>query len=243
MSLVFALKVLGIALNTVVMVPVIVVAAAFDARRASELTRVWALVSLRLSGVRVRGTRRAALDPRRSYVFMSNHGSHFDVLAVIAALPEFDLRWVAKRELAAVPVFGWGLRHAGHIIIDRSDPEQAVASLRAAKAKMDAGVSVMIFPEGTRERHDGEVLPLKKGGFMLALETGVPIVPLAVQGSRAILPRGEWRIRSGVIDVVVGEPIAVEHEGRDELMERVARFLARELGTEPPAVPLAASHG
>ena len=102
------------------MAPMIVAAAAFvDARRAYDLSRVWALVNLRVSGVDVHGIRRTALDPRRPYVFMSNHASHFDALAVVAALPEFQLRWVAKRELVEVPFFGWALRRAGHVIIDR----------------------------------------------------------------------------------------------------------------------------
>jgi 1-acyl-sn-glycerol-3-phosphate acyltransferase len=234
-SLLFALKLLGIAINTVVMAPLIVAAAALaDARRAYELSRLWVRTNLRLTGVAVHGIRRTALDPRRPYVFMSNHASHFDVLAVVAALPEFQLRWVAKRELLDVPFFGWALRRAGHVIIDRSNPEQAIASLRAAKTIMDRGVSVVIFPEGTREGHDHELLPLKKGGFMLAIETGAPIVPLAVRDSRAILPRDDWRIQRGIIDVVVGEPIPVDGETREALVERVETFLRRELGLATP---------
>jgi 1-acyl-sn-glycerol-3-phosphate acyltransferase len=163
---------------------------------------------------------------------MSNHASHFDVLAVVAALPEFQLRWVAKRELTDIPIFGWALKRAGHIIIDRSNTVQAVASLRAAKAVMDQGVSVMIFPEGTREGHDHELLHLKSGGFMLAIETGVPIVPLAVRNSRAILPRDDWRVQSGTMEVVVGDPIAVDDQTRDVLVAQVEAFLRRELGID-----------
>jgi 1-acyl-sn-glycerol-3-phosphate acyltransferase len=236
-SLVFALKLFGIAINTVLITPVIVAAAAFvDARRAYDVSRGWAFACLRVSGVSVHSIRRTALDPRRPYVFMSNHASHFDALAVVAALPEFQLRWVAKRELLDVPFFGWALRHAGHIIIDRSNPEQAIASLRAAKIIMDTGVSVVIFPEGTREEHDHELLPLKKGGFMLAMETGTPIVPLAVRDSRAILPRDDWRIQGGTIDVVVGEPIAVDGEARETLIAQVEAFLRRELDLQVQAV-------
>ncbi len=241
MSLVFSLKLLGIAINTVLMAPLIVAAAALaDARRAYDVSRAWAAMNLRVSGVGVHGTRRAPLDPRRPYVFMSNHASHFDPLAVVAALPEFQLRWVAKRELVEVPFFGWALRRAGHIIIDRSNPEQAIASLRAAKTMMDTGVSVVIFPEGTREHHDHELLHLKKGGFMLAIETGTPIVPIAVRDSRAILPRDDWRIHSGDIDVVVGEPIAVAGQTREALIARVETFLRRELGLAAPATRPAA---
>ena len=229
MPLIYALKLLGIAINTALMAPAIAVAAAWDGCRAYDLSRLWAHLNLFLTGVQVHGTRQAPLDPKRPYVFMSNHASHFDALAVVAALPEFQLRWVAKRELANIPIFGWALRRAGHIIIDRSHPEQALASLRGARAMMETGISVMIFPEGTREGHDHELLPLKKGGFVLALETDTSIVPIAVRDSRAILPRDDWRIRSGTIEVVVGEPIPVEGETREALAEKVATFLRREL--------------
>jgi 1-acyl-sn-glycerol-3-phosphate acyltransferase len=233
----FALKLIAIAANTVVAAPAVVLAAAVDGRRAYALSRLWAVANLRMSGVGVRSTRRAPLDPTRPYVFMSNHASHFDVLAVVAALPEFQLRWVAKRELAEIPIFGWALERAGHIIIDRSNAEQAMASIRAAKTMMDTGISVMIFPEGTREEHDDELLPLKKGGFVLALETGVPIVPLAVKNTRAILPRDDWRIHEGDVEVVVGEPIPVEGKTRAQLTAAVEDFLGRELGFERPVPP------
>ena len=233
----FVAKLVAVGLNTMVMAPAVVAAAAVDARLAYRWSRSWAETNLAMTGVRIQSIRRASLDPTRSYVFMSNHASHFDVLAVVAALPEFQLRWVAKRELADIPLFGWALRNAGHIIIDRSNAEQAIATLRAAKAQMDAGISVMIFPEGTREGHDNELLPLKKGGFVLALETGAPIVPIAVRGSRAILSRDDWRIHAGDIEVVVGEPIPVVGEDRKTLAERVRAVFARELGLDaPPAM-------
>ena len=234
-ALLYALKVVGIAINTALVAPMVAVTAAIDGCRAYDLSRVWATINLALCGVHVDGTRRARLDPTEPYVFMSNHASHFDVLAVVAALPEFQLRWVAKRELANIPIFGWAMRRAGHVIIDRSNPEQALASLRAARAMMDEGISVMIFPEGTREGHDHELLPLKKGGFLLALETGVPIVPIAVRRSREVLPRDDWRIRSGTIEVVVGEPIPVEGQDRETLVRRVETFLRRELGVATAA--------
>jgi 1-acyl-sn-glycerol-3-phosphate acyltransferase len=233
-GIVFALKVLGIAINTALMAPMVGLAAAIDARRAYDLSRIWAITNLGLSQVDVRTVRRATLDPTKPYVFMSNHASHFDVLAVVAALPEFQLRWVAKRELAEIPIFGWALRRGEHIIIDRSNPEQALASLRAAKTTMDTGVSVMIFPEGTREGHDHELLPLKKGGFLLAIETEVPIVPIAIKNSRGILARDDWQVHAGTIEVVVGEAIPVTGRTQDVLIAEVERFLRRELELDTP---------
>jgi 1-acyl-sn-glycerol-3-phosphate acyltransferase len=223
------LKLLGIVLNTVVFAPLVVAAAAIDGRWGYRLSRLWVRINLLLTGVRIHARREAALDPDAAYVFMSNHQSHFDVLAVVAALPEFQLRWVAKKELTTVPVFGWALRHADHIIIDRSNHAQAMKTLRAAADKMRQGLSVIIFPEGTRGPGDGTLLPFKKGGFVLAQEAGIPIVPIVVQGSADVLSRHGWQVHGGDIDVLVGEPIAVTGLDCDELMGRVREHLERML--------------
>jgi len=228
--LVSALKFVLVAMQTIVLAPVAVALALVDQRAAYRICQLWVRINLVIYGVRVRVARLAALDPSTAYVFMSNHRSQFDILATVRALEEFQLRWVAKVELTRIPVFGWAIKHTGHIIIDRSDRVQAVASLRAAREQMLEGVSVIIFPEGTRGSVDGPLLPFKKGGFMLALETGFPIVPIAVRGSGELLPRGSWQPASGEIEVVVGPPIVVEGLGRDELVERVQSFMAAQLG-------------
>ena len=223
--LVSILKLILVGLNTIVVASIVGVVALFDERAAYRMCQLWVRINLLVGGVRVRTRRLATLDPKMPYVFMSNHRSQFDVLAVIVALPEFQLRWVAKVELTRVPVFGWALRRSGHIIIDRSDTTQAVRSLRVAELRMREGISVMIFPEGTRGGPDGHLLPFKKGGFMMALDTGVPIVPMAVRHSDKVLPRGTWRIASGDIEVVVGAPIPVAGVDREELVRRVRAFL------------------
>jgi 1-acyl-sn-glycerol-3-phosphate acyltransferase len=219
-----------IGLDTVLMAPVIVGVALFDQKVAYHICQWWVWLNLRICGVRVRVRRLAPLDPEAPYVFMSNHRSQYDILAVVAALREFQLRWVAKKELTRVPVFGWALKHTGHVIIDRSDHQQAVESLRAARAQMLDGISVTIFPEGTRSAPGQRLLPFKKGGFMLALETGFPIVPIVVRGSGEILPRGSWQPAPGELEVVVGAPIAVEGVARDALMQRVQEFMLTQLG-------------
>lgn len=112
MVLLSILKLLGIALNTALAAPLVVAAGAFNGRRAYHLARAWVRVNLWITGVRVHVRRETALAPHAPYVFMSNHQSHFDVLAVVAALPECQLRWIAKRELTRVPIFGWALRQA-----------------------------------------------------------------------------------------------------------------------------------
>lgn len=225
MDVLSILKLVFLGVNTAVVAPIVVAVAAVDERRAYQVCQVWSRLNVLVSGARLRMRRTVPLDPHGAYVFMSNHRSHFDVLAVIEALPEFQLRWVAKKELTTVPVFGWALRHAGHVIIDRSDTEQAVRSLRAARGKMERGVSVVIFPEGTRAPAGRALLPLKKGGFMLALETGFPIVPIAVRGSSPVLPKGSWHVHAGDVDVVVGAPIPVVGRTREDVMRQVESFL------------------
>jgi 1-acyl-sn-glycerol-3-phosphate acyltransferase len=223
------LKLLGIALNTALLAPCVVAAAAVDGRWGYRLSRLWVRINLLLTGVRVHARRESLLDAHAPYVFMSNHQSLFDVLAVVAALPEFQLRWVAKKELTRIPVFGWALRHSDHIIIDRSNHVQAMTSLRAAVEQMRRGLSVIIFPEGTRGPGDGTLLPFKKGGFVLAQEAAIPIVPIVVQGSPEVLSRRGWQIHGGDIDVLVGTPIPVAGLERDELMQRVREHLERML--------------
>jgi len=237
------LKLLFLGVSTAVAALAVIAVATVDARAAYRLCQVWARLNLVAFGIRVRTRRLAPLDPAAAYVFMSNHRSHLDVLAVVAAIPEFQLRWVAKRELTRVPFFGWALKRGGHIIIDRGDHVQAVETLRAAQRQTDQGISVIIFPEGTRAASDDALLPFKKGGFMLAIQTGLPIVPIAVRGSRALLPKKTWRIRSGTIDVVVGGPIPVAGAAREELMERVRAFMQAqlELRAEAPAAPAVAA--
>ena len=232
------LKLAFLGLNTLVTAPVVVAVAALDQNRSYHVAQIWARLNLLAFGVSVRTRRLAPLDPSQPYVFMSNHRSHLDVLAAMAALEEFQLRWVAKKELTNVPVFGWALRHTGHVIIDRSNHEQAIASLRAARAQMLDGVSVIIFPEGTRAPTDDELLPFKKGGFMLALETGFPVVPMAVRGSRRLLPKGSRSVAAGEIDLVIGAPIAVDRIDRDTLMARVREFMVVHAGARPEPIPV-----
>lgn len=224
------LKLASITLDTIFVAPVVAATAVVDERAAYRICQGWAWLNTTAFGVRVRSRRLAALDPHGAYVFMSNHRSNLDVLAVIVALHEYQLRWVAKVELTRVPVFGWALRRAGHIIIDRGNTTQAVLSLRHAVERLQSGISIMIFPEGTRSRDGQDILPFKKGGFMMALETGFPIVPLAIRGSRPLLPKGSWQVRGGDIEVIVGAPIPVAGVDRDELMRRVRAFMLEHLG-------------
>lgn len=142
---------------------------------------------------------------RKPMILVGNHTSQFDPPLIISTLPCQPV-FIAKRELARVPFLGWVIWLADFIFIDRTNPQAARQSLDVAAARIRSGQSVMTFPEGTRSR-DGRLLPFKKGTFHLALAAGVPIVPLAIHGGRAILPRGTWRVRGGDYHMRVGGPL------------------------------------
>jgi 1-acyl-sn-glycerol-3-phosphate acyltransferase len=187
---------------------VILPLAPFDRRGklAYRVSRLWTWSVLKIGGVRVRVHGLDRLDPNRPYIFMANHQSNIDIPVLVESLTDYQLRWVAKRELLLIPVFGWALWASKHITIDRTSPSQAMTSLRKARSMIESGISVVFFPEGTRSR-GGDLRPFKRGGFLLAVKTKTPIVPVTIRGSRAVLPRGDWRIRKGEVEVIVSNPI------------------------------------
>ncbi|MGD8276744.1 MAG: lysophospholipid acyltransferase family protein [Gemmatimonadota bacterium] len=191
--------------------------------------RSWARWTLRVAGVHVRmeGVERVAEPAAR--IFVSNHQSWFDVFALAGSLPEPN-RFVAKKELARIPVFGRAWRSAGHISIDRGDTGSAIRTLDEAGRLMRRDKSsVIIFAEGTRSP-TGELRPFKKGAFMLALQTGVDIVPVGIEGSRAVLPKGSWRVTPGEIVVRIGNVVHTadySFDKRSDLMKRVRQEVAQ----------------
>jgi 1-acyl-sn-glycerol-3-phosphate acyltransferase len=181
----------------------------------------WCLCRANFTSVRITGRRHARKD--QSYVIMSNHQSHFDILAFYGHWGR-QFRWVMKQELRKVPGLGWGCAAVGHIFIDRSDHERAIASLESAKAQLRDGVSVMFFPEGTRST-EGRMGAFKKGGFMMALEMGLPILPVSISGTRHVLPGKTLGLLPGRVAIQIHAPIDVRRysvEQREALMEEVA---------------------
>ncbi|NWJ40530.1 MAG: 1-acyl-sn-glycerol-3-phosphate acyltransferase [Geothrix sp.] len=159
-------------------------------------------------------------EGRQSVIFMSNHESQMDPPILVAALP-VPAVYIAKKELKYMPFIGWAGWAAGVIFIDRGDRERAIRSIRDAATQIRGGKNVVIFPEGTRSR-SGEMLPFKKGGFALALEAGVPIVPMATVGGFHVLSSGSVRIRPGRYALMVGEPVhPAGYPDRDALMKEV----------------------
>jgi 1-acyl-sn-glycerol-3-phosphate acyltransferase len=178
-------------------------------------------------GVRVEVQGLENVDPARPCVFMSNHQSVTDIGALVLTLP-VSWRFVAKRELTWIPLFGWALALGGHPIVDRGNHERAVASLRRAAEQVKRGTHVVIFPEGTRSE-TGEMRGFKSGGFHLAIQAQVPILPVTVSGSRRITPKRSLRIESGRVKVVYGKPVetrGLRIEDREALKDRVRQAIA-----------------
>jgi 1-acyl-sn-glycerol-3-phosphate acyltransferase len=194
------------------------------------------------AGVRVKVTSRAKLDPKQPYVVMPNHLSAVDIWAVFLAVP-VPLRFIAKKQLGQIPLFGWAMRAGRFIFIDRQNAASARRSIAEAANRIREGRSVVIFPEGTRSP-DGRLGPFKKGGFHLALNSGAQIVPVAIRGTRAVMPRGSLLIRSGDVEVEIGEPIptlGLGPEDRDALLKKVHARIAEMLGqtATPPGASTA----
>lgn len=162
----------------------------------------------------------ARLDPRGPYVFIMNHQSMFDIPVAFSLIP-VNLRFVAKKVLKWVPFLGWYMWRTRMVFVDRKNRDQALASLAAAGEQIRGGASILAYPEGTRS--NGEILPFKKGPFVVALEAGVPIVPVAIDGSYRLLPRGGLRIRPTTVRVRIGEPIPTRGLGQDDLEALIRR--------------------
>ncbi len=186
------------------------------------IARLWGRSILWIADIRTEITGFSHDLQDRSCIFMSNHQSNFDIPVLYSALP-VQFRWLAKAELFRIPIFGSSMRGAGYISIDRSNRKSAFQSLARAAEAIRGGTSVMIFPEGTRSR-DGLLLPYKKGGFVLAVDAGVPIVPVVISGTHAIMPKGHLLIRRQWVRVHIGRPIetaSFSRKTKDDLMVKV----------------------
>jgi 1-acyl-sn-glycerol-3-phosphate acyltransferase len=224
-------RLLLLAIYTVVIGIPILAASPFDreARVVRALGRVWIRWILRTFGIRVVVEGLENVPAQAPVVLMSNHQSLVDIAAIVDTLPDsVSWRFVAKRELTRIPIFGWCLV-TSQIIIDRGDRERAVASLHQAAQRIRGGASVIVFPEGTRSP-SGSLRPFKSGPFHLALEAQVPIVPITVSGSQRITPKGSLQVHAGTVKIVYGKPIAtraVRLEERGRLKARVREAIAQ----------------
>lgn len=202
-----------------------------------RMTRRWAQVALWASGSRAELHGLEHLVPGQPFILVANHVSWFDIFAIAARLP-VDFHFVAKKELERIPIFGLAWRVAGHVSIDRANRESAARSLRKAGEQMREQKSVVvIFAEGTRSR-TGRLQPFKKGAFVLAAETGIPIIPTVVTGSYDIMRPDTFIVRPATIHVYFERPLPPRGASVDALMEQTRAVFVRRLEvTEsmPPA--------
>jgi 1-acyl-sn-glycerol-3-phosphate acyltransferase len=201
-------------------------------RRQIAVARAWASCLLRGSGVKVKVEGLEKIGAEGSYVFVSNHLSYMDTPVVLANIP-VQFRFLAKSGLFQIPLLGTHLARAGHIPVPRDDARAAVKTMTtAAQAIRERGISLLIFPEGGRSQ-TGELADFKEGAAYIAIRAGVPLVPVALKGTREILPFGSAHVRSGSVTMRIGDPVSTEQmQVRDrvrlsaELHDRIATLLA-----------------
>ena len=204
--------------------------------------KLWGKAALLANWVKVKIEGMGHLNGKGPYIFMSNHQGSYDIFALLGHLP-YQFKWLAKKELFSIPFFGWAMAAVGYVSIDRGGTRDTVEAMNEAAQKIRDGMSVAIFPEGSRSP-DGSIQPFKKGGFTLAIKSKVPIVPVAISGSRDIMPKDKLTTAPGEIRILVGHPIETENcalKDRELLMKKVRetisknfKLIAQRQGEEKP---------
>jgi 1-acyl-sn-glycerol-3-phosphate acyltransferase len=224
------------ALLVILGVPILIVA-----RLAGkpDLVYPWAFFGARywlcLSGVKVRVKGGEFLDPRQTYVFIANHRSYLDTATLFINTGR-RIGLLAKKELLKVPILGYGMGFVNVMAIDRSNRERALETTEAATARIRSGVSFGVFAEGTRAK-PGEFLPFKKGAFYMAVQAGVPIVPVAIKNTDVLMGKGTGHSKPGTIEMVILRPVPTVGLSSDEdikaLVDLVHSMIAKDLGISP----------
>ena len=217
---------------TLLAIPVLLVCAVFGLRDAFLAYGTWMMrVGRAILGIHIDVKGRGRLDRNTPYVFMGNHLSFLDAPLLVTVLDR-QVRFVVKRFVFRIPVLGLGMRFAGYIPLDKEGVGEGRKRIaRAVELIRKEGYSFLVYPEGTRS-WEGKLLPFRRGGFFLALDSGAPIVPVSIRGTYELMPRGRRRIGKGRVRVVFHEPIAVSGytpETISGLMERVKADIASAL--------------
>ncbi len=172
---------------------------------AFSISKLWAYTMLAVSFVRTEIKNKEKILKGTSYIIISNHQSLYDIIALVTALG-IQYRWFIKKEVLKIPIFGYALYASRNIFIDRSNTARAIESINKGIDRLPRGISIMVFAEGTRSP-DGQIHEFKKGGFVTAVRRKIPILPVTVNGSRRVLPKGSLIVKPGKIQVVIGDPI------------------------------------
>jgi 1-acyl-sn-glycerol-3-phosphate acyltransferase len=231
-SLLFSAPLMAAA--TVVMWTCSLIASLFDPHGNSQhrVARIWGRMLLAAGFIRVRLEGLEKLDPRANYVFVANHASFMDIPALLAALPH-QFRFFAKKSLYPIPFLGWHLKRAGHLPVDRSNVRASLKSMsEGARMVAERHISVLLFPEGGRAPEG--LREFKEGAAYIAIKAGVPIVPVAIVGMRALLPMGSIHLRSGRVTVRIADPVptaGLKLSDREALTQRMYADIARMLAS------------
>jgi 1-acyl-sn-glycerol-3-phosphate acyltransferase len=177
----------------------------------------WSRAILRISGVRVHTEGVNQIQATTAFIYIPNHTSFFDIFSLLGYLP-VDFKFILKEELMRVPLLNWGMKKAGYISISRSSPAKARRALKGAVNMIKKGTSLVIFAEGTRS-YDGNLQPLKRGAFQLAVTSGAPIVPVAIKGGNEIMAKGSFKLKKGTIRITVARPISTKDYTREQVPE------------------------
>lgn len=223
---------LGIVITAVTAIFVIVmVTLGVRAARLNGFVRLWAkfICALALSAVHVVG--REHIDPRKSYIFLANHQGWYDIFSIYGYLPN-RFAWIMKEELGRIPLVGQACKKVGHVFIDRSSKMKSMQSLQKAERILkDNNSSVVLFPEGTRTR-TGKVGMFKRGAFFMAYDLHMPIVPMSVDGSFDIKPKGSWWIKPHPITLTIHEPINTDnltHDNMQEYIDQIHEIIRKDI--------------
>ncbi len=219
-----------IVVDTLILGSLVIITYLFDrsGRTGHGVARLWAKVIVWASGVKVKFEGLEHVRGEGPYLFMSNHQGAYDIFALEGHLP-FHFKWLAKKELFYIPVLGWAMAAAGYISIDREGTRKTVEAMNEAARKIQEGMSVVVFPEGSRSP-DGSIQPFKKGGFTLAIKSKVPIIPISITGSREIMPKGKLAASPGEIRIRIDHPIETQQyslKDRKFLMEKVSQAISK----------------
>lgn len=190
---------------------------------------LWCKLLLKILGIKIKVIQEEDLDTKRNYVFMCNHQSQLDIPVLEEVLKAYNVRFLAKKSLFDIPFFGWGIRALGYVPVEREDPKEGLRSLLACVEKLKDGYSLVVFPEGTRSSN-GELLPFKKGGFLIPLKSGTTTCPVSIWGTKDILPKGKlwFNLRNPEVRVYIGKPIEVRGltlRDKNYLLEEVRRAI------------------
>ena len=196
---------------------------------ATAVFRTWARSLVWAAGIKLEVTGLENVEPDESYILIANHQSHMDIPVLTWGLP-IPQRIIAKKELFKIPFLGWGMKAVGMLSIDRSNRKQSFETLKEAEEIIKTyRLSILAFPEGTRS-DDGNIHPCKKGPFVLAINTGLPLLPVSVSGTRKIIPKGKISLRAGRVKVHIHPPVATKNLNlgdRNKLVEKVQSIIEK----------------